>query len=358
MIIAYFIGKFAENQPGFSWQEIIEGGIFEFLQRIITTDLKPSIYYKIKQHKEKYVKLNEWIFQQLASALEPLGERFCQSFQTHFLTQDDNINKKILSAAHIFSSKWEFEIIKRLNPRSHDIQLIDKDFQQKIEQYYELEGMRAIMLHDDYKNFINLCGELRFQFRWSNLHRIPKTSVLGHSLFVAILTYLFSLELKSCKRRLYNNFYAGLFHDLPEVLTRDIVSPVKRSVAGLDELIKDFEKEQMEKIIYKIVPLSIKQDLICFTENEFETVIDEAGQEKIVSSEDINQKYNQDQFNPRDGRLLRAVDELSAFLEAYFATKNGCIHHHFTDTTKMLKEHYIDTQIGGINIGAIYAGFN
>ena len=41
MIIAYFLGKFEENTKGFIWIEIIEGGIFELLQRLVITDLKP-----------------------------------------------------------------------------------------------------------------------------------------------------------------------------------------------------------------------------------------------------------------------------------------------------------------------------
>ena len=46
-----------------------------------------------------------------------------------------------------------------------------------------------------------------------------------------------------------NDFLCGLFHDLPEVLTRDIISPIKRSIQGLDDLIKDIEKRQVaEKI--------------------------------------------------------------------------------------------------------------
>jgi putative hydrolase of HD superfamily len=77
------------------------------------------------------------------------------------------------------------------------------------------------------RNFIDLCGQLRFQLRWSYLHRIPKTSVLGHMLIVAVLSYLFSLEIGACRKRCYNNYFTGLFHDLPEVLTRDIVHPVK-----------------------------------------------------------------------------------------------------------------------------------
>lgn len=56
MIIAYFLGKFEESTPGFNWTEIIEGGIFELLQRIVITDLKPPIFYKIKEDPVKFPK--------------------------------------------------------------------------------------------------------------------------------------------------------------------------------------------------------------------------------------------------------------------------------------------------------------
>ena len=46
MLIAYFLGKFDEESNGFSWIEIIEGGIFELLQRLVITDLKPPIFYE------------------------------------------------------------------------------------------------------------------------------------------------------------------------------------------------------------------------------------------------------------------------------------------------------------------------
>jgi len=32
-----------------NWTEIVEGEIFELLQRIVITDLKPPIFYKIKE---------------------------------------------------------------------------------------------------------------------------------------------------------------------------------------------------------------------------------------------------------------------------------------------------------------------
>lgn len=56
-------------------------------------------------------------------------------------------------------------------------------------------------------------------------------------LIVAILSYFYSLKVGACKKRLENNFYCALFHDLPESLTRDIISPVKYGVEGLNDII-------------------------------------------------------------------------------------------------------------------------
>ncbi|MEK6622910.1 MAG: hypothetical protein AABZ13_10540 [Planctomycetota bacterium] len=81
MVIAYFLGKFEEGDPGFRWLDIIEGGIFELLQRIVITDLKPPIFYKIKADAEKYRRLNEWVYQELECIISPLGADFCKSFR-------------------------------------------------------------------------------------------------------------------------------------------------------------------------------------------------------------------------------------------------------------------------------------
>ncbi|MCA6069567.1 MAG: HD domain-containing protein [Endomicrobium sp.] len=52
-----------------------------------------------------------------------------------------------------------------------------------------------------------------------------------------------------------NNFYSALFHDLPEILTKDIVSPVKSSISGLEDIIKQYERKQVDE---KILPLILQ----------------------------------------------------------------------------------------------------
>ncbi|MCC7572634.1 MAG: HD domain-containing protein [Candidatus Methanofastidiosum sp.] len=357
MIIAYVLGKYEEKKSDFSWIDIIEGGIFELLQRIVITDLKPTILYEFKKDEDKYRKLNQWVFKELEPVISPLGTDFSERFRAYFNDSDDTLNKRVLSGAHFYATRWEFDIIKQLNTHDYEMIGIERDLQQKQNRYYDLEGIKA-GAYTKFGRFISFAGQLRFQARWAHVHRVPKTSVLGHMMFVAILSYLFSLEIDACEKRRVNNFFTGLFHDLPEVLTKDIHSPLKRSVEGLEGLIKGYEKEQMEEKVYPLIPKDWHDQLRMFTENEFENIIHNKGKPKIIY-EDIESEFNFDKYSPRDGKLIKAIDKISAFIEAYEAIKNGSASPELHKARWSLKFESEKNPINsGINFGEIYADFD
>ncbi len=357
MMLAYFLGKFEEEQEGFDWIEIIEGGIFEFLQRLVITDLKPQIFYKIKEDRAKYAELNAWVYDKLKPVISPLGDAFCNKFRDYFADCPDTLNRKILRAAHFYATKWEFDIIERINPSGFEIPQIKSNLQTEQEKYYALRGIQQLAMYSQYRNFIDLCGQLRFQLRWSHIHRVPKTSVIGHMLIVAVLSYLFSRGISACRRRCINNYFTGLFHDLPEVLTRDIISPVKRSVGGLEDLIKEYEKEQMEKEVYALIPESWHQEMRMFTENEFSSFAVINGKIEAMTSGKISEEFNSDEYNPRDGELIKATDDLAAFVEAYLGLKNGIQSSELEESKNYLKVKYKGSFIAGIKFSEIYADF-
>ncbi len=357
MFIAYFLGKFEEGKPDFDWIQVIEGGFFEFLQRIVLTDLKPVIFYKIKEDKAKYDRLNDWVFGQLEPIISPVGKSFRNRFRDYFRSDDETLNRRVLMAAHFYATKWEFDILQLVNPHGYEMETIRSRLESIQNEFMDLEGMRALSESSLYRNFMDLCGQLRFQLRWANIHRVPKTSVLGHSLFVAMLGYLFSLEIRACETRCINNYFTGLFHDLPEVLTRDIISPVKRSVEGLEDLIKGYEREMMEKEVLRLLPREWHTEIRRFTEDEFESFALIDGRLARVSSEEINEFYNFDEFSPRDGELIGASDRLAAFVEAYVAIRNGSASPELHEAIWSLRNKRPAGSIAGVNFGEIYADF-
>lgn len=148
-----------------------------------------------------------------------------------------------------------------------------------------------------------------------------------------------------------------MFHDLPEVLTRDIISPVKQSVEGLDDLIKGAELDMMKKEVYPLLPESWHSEMQMFAEKEFANFVTVDGSQVEKPSEEMNQ-FNEDRFNPRDGELVLACDHLAAFMEAHLALEMGLEIAEFQDAKTRLRERYAGKKIAGVDIGSVYADFS
>ena len=322
-IIAYFIAKLEDD---INFTHLIEAGIFEFLRRVVVTDIRPDVFRKALQKKS--TEINSWVVGKLKSSIENIDNgNFLQKFE-EFLS-DPNMYKKerfILKAASYLSTKWEFSIVYQTSQFLSDIEEVKKDVDAEIEDYYELIGVRKIALNKKLAKIVDLSGRLRFQKRWAQTPRIPETSVLGHMLTVALFSYFYSLEVKACDKRLQNNFFTALFHDLPEALTRDIISPVKYSVDELSEIIAEYEVAKIEDDILPNVPINIQEEFSYILgiskgiKEEFANKVKIDG--NITEVDDIN-KYNLDKYEAIDGLALKQCDKLSAFVEASLSISHG-----------------------------------
>ena len=268
-------------------------------------------------------------------------------------------SRKVLDAAHFYVTKWEFDIIERENTGDYELDEIRRGLQRRQEALADVEGLRRLALFPTYRSFVDLCGRLRFQVRWGQLYRIPRTSVLGHMVIVAILSVLFSLEIGACPKRRANNYFTGLFHDLPEALTKDIISPVKKAATGLDRFVKDFEREEMERRIYgpELIPKAWQSELRMFTEEEFVSKVTIDGHVRHTTSDTITASYNRDRYNPVDGELIKAADDLAAFMEAYLALQNGISNSQLQTAVQEKRRFYREKTIAGINLDQVYRGF-
>lgn len=353
MFIAYVLGTCQERVGPVQWRDIIEGGLFSLLQKTVLTDLKPTIISMIKQDTEKHRQLNEYVFAELDPLLAPLGRGFVDRFHEFFSKEEQSLEARILEAASILATQWEFDIIERADPHGFEMAEIRQGLEKKIERYDDLEGLKELAMHASTRHFIDLCGQLRFHERWAYIHRIPKTSVLSHCLFVGLLSYLFSLQNGACDRRLYNNFYTGLFHDFPETLTRDIITNVKRSVEGLRDLVIEYEKSEMEKRVYPLLPEDVHLEVRLFTEIDTRNRVVINGEERFVSSMEIRDLYNDDKYDPCEGELVKVADELTAYVEADEAIRNGCI----SDRFPLAKKNIEDKYRGQVTCGVLLDNF-
>ncbi len=337
-ILAYSTECESEEHRTELLHELIECSLFDYFYRIVTTDLKPPLFYQIKANKNHYQKLTLYVERELQPILEIFNDEFFSEFKkyhkgekqfSHTLTED------ILKASHLFASEWEFNLIKDLNKFDAEIQFIEKDFKDKLSALTEVDGLAELKNILDSSaalgSFAHFCGQLRFQLRWSQEPRLPLTSVLGHMFFVATMAYFVSIDVGACKKLKVNNFFCGLFHDLPELLTRDIITPVKNSSKELPDFIKEYEHMELNRKILNplseagytniVNPLTYLLGLTI--DGEFKACYTKG--DKIVgcTTENIYSSYNRDECNPKDGELIKACDVLGAFMEAHTSIRHG-----------------------------------
>jgi putative hydrolase of HD superfamily len=358
MVFAYVLARMEEADRGAAvdWRTLIEGGLYEFLHRIVLTDIKPPVFHKLMA--EKGEQLNRWVLEKLRGPLAPLKGDLPGRMERYFSPGDQGLlEKKILKAAHYMATNWEFKIIYNLNANLYGLAETKAAIENQIEEHFDLAGVQKLNLNKKTGNFLDLVGQLRFQQRWAQSPRVPKTSVMGHMLIVALFSFLCSVELEACPKRIYNNYFAGLFHDLPEVMTRDIVSPVKRSVEGIEEIIKEIEHRQMEERIFPLLPASWHSEIRYFTENEFQSKIVRDGLITPVTSLEINEKYNFDRFSPLDGEVIKACDQLAAYIETFLSISHGIKSFPLEQANRQLFAMYEHKNVAGIDFGRLFGYF-
>ncbi|MPN20844.1 hypothetical protein SDC9_168223 [bioreactor metagenome] len=98
--------------------------------------------------------------------------------------------------------------------------------------------------------------------------------------------------------------HGALFHDLPEVLTKDVISPVKTNVSGLAELLNEYETDSVRSEIMPLLPEEWR--------DEFKFMIFDPFRFKDDPVHGVT-----------DGPTIKLFDVMGAYMEAYVSRRYG-----------------------------------
>lgn len=360
MVAAYIIGKYEEEQGHeIDWEWMIYASLFDLLKKIALCDIKSPVQRMIrKQYPQEYIRLNEWVLSQYKNLIhdKDLFSRFTmyigQTAGSIKLNENASLSARVLRAAHKYSSLRELEMLSVVNEEAR-LTDIRKGLNEDIQEFLDLRGMQLLVTRQRPFDLIMRVEQLRFQTRWNQTPRVPHTSVLGHCFFVAISTLLLVRDagMPLCPKRLFNDFFCALFHDLPEAVTRDIISPVKQATNELPAVVKNIEDEIVRNELVPLMEDFYVDELMYFTSDEFLNKVVVDGKIKSVDWDDLNKNYNSDAFSPVDGRTVRLADHLSAFIEADSSIKYGITSNHLTSgRDNIIKAYPSGNIINGIEI--------
>jgi len=103
--------------------------------------------------------------------------------------------------------------------------------------------------------FEGVFGNMRNVVRWKMRAPIRTHTILGHSFDVGVLNYLLILSENEKDTALAEQgFYVGLYHDVAELWTGDIPTPVKDGVPGLRKKTEELEVKAIEENVFTRLP--------------------------------------------------------------------------------------------------------
>lgn len=365
MVLAYIIGKYEEHNGKYiDWKWMIYASLFDLLRKISLCDIKAPVQQMLRrQFPNEYMHLNEWVLNQYKHIMP--DEKLFSEFTIYVGRQSGSFktpeelkpSMDVYRAAHKYSTIRELEMLSIVNEKER-LKNIQNELEAEIQPYLHLEGLQKLVTHQKAFDFLLKIEQLRFQTRWNQTPRVPATSVLGHCFYVAIMTLLLGRESNPnmCDRRVINNYFSALFHDLPESVTRDIISPVKTATDDLPNIVKKIEDEIVNKELVPLMEPFFADELIYYTSDEFsDRILDKNHEILHISWDELNNKYNSAEFEPIDGRLVRICDHFSALMEADISIKHGITSDHLIKGRDGTLAHYKkDEIISGINVNELF----
>ncbi len=248
--------------------------------------------------------------------IKNVSSKWKEKFKEAILnSRDETLEGRILEAADTYAAYMEAEVNSRLFGEyfSEIRDSIDK----KIHEYVSLTSMNKLLKSEKLKKYLTYVRGLMHAVRWNQHSRTVPTTVAGHTLFVVFVSYLLAIEDGSVN--VLNVMERALFHDVPEALTGDIISPTKRRVEGFEGVVEDVESKMVHGVLLPLLP------------------------------EKIAHHYAPLMLEPfgggREGKITRAADLMGSLMECKIEMDNGVQAEIFKNGYKSIKRQLLSMDI-------------
>lgn len=148
-------------------------------------------------------------------------------------------------------------------------------------------------------SFFGLAGRMKYINRWGLMRNTRQENLSEHSAEVAMIAHALAMIGKNRFNKNYNSgaiVTVALYHDMPEILTGDLPTPVKYFSEESIRAYKEVENKACERILS-----GLPEDL----RTEYQTIFSE----KCLTNE--------------EKRLVKAADKISALIKCMEEEKVG-----------------------------------
>lgn len=231
---------------------IFKKSIFESFDTFILSDINSDVQNRIKSKNPKIFEELEQKVYNFTDKLE-LPERIradAQFIYQNKKSKEFELENKLSKFVKLWVAYYEAYFNAKIY--SEIFQPILKNIEEQINNHeYELflKYINIDKEENDFKKYLLNIRRLQFNYRWNSRKRMFPISVMSHLFICFYLAYLIgNLEDRKDDEIEYMMKIA-LFHDIPEAITWDILTPTKKAVTWFEELLSEVEEDMVEEYL-------------------------------------------------------------------------------------------------------------
>ena len=288
--ISLFLAEIEEkNWKKIDKEYIIKKILFDLFKALILSDINSwTRDYIIKEDEVIMQELEDKVLKYILSL--DWEDFLIADIKAIFSKEDKNIEDDIISSAKKFAWYHECLVNSRVFLFTYDVAM------EQIQEYLEnnkkkLYSLWVLLENDNYKKYLWHIRRLSHAERWSWKQRNYPISVMSHLTIITFISYLLaSIENNSWEDYdVLEIMLKSIYHDIPEAITGDIITPTKNAVKWFREVLEKVEENMMEDYFF--------------------VYIDDDYKDKVS-------KYMLDPFSWKHWDLAKKADIFSALFEA------------------------------------------
>jgi len=271
--IALFLARLEEENNKLVDKEfLIKKILFDWINRLILSDINSETkQYIQKFDKEIFKKLEQKAFDYIMSydCLDYIKDDIKNTVDNSTKT----LENQIIKASKRYAAFCECSVNSKIYPEAYTSTINDmlNDFEK---QRKSLLSLDLLLENSNYKTYLNQIRRLSHSFRWNQQNRSFPISVMSHFVITTYIVYiLWIIENNNwANYDILNLMFRTMYHDIPEAITWDIISPTKKAIDWFEEILEKVEKQMIEDQLFVYISKEYADFLTPYVLQPFEWV--------------------------------------------------------------------------------------
>jgi len=252
--IALFLSHLEEKEWNIVDKEfIIKRILFNSTKILFLSDISSwTRVYIEKINKDIFPELEEKVFNHILSFNAP--KYIKEDIKTIMNDETKTLELSIIKAAKRYAAYKECLINMKVFELTYEVP--HNEIMTSLEEKRkELKSLDRLLKDSNYEKYLLNIRKLSHSFRWNSEKRIFPISVMSHLVITAFLSYIiWSIEnAKWWKLNIYEMMLKAIYHDIPEAMTWDIITPTKKAIPWFSEILEEVEKKMLKDYLFYYV---------------------------------------------------------------------------------------------------------